>query len=241
MDYFFLLVTIVVSILILILAYIKRSIDLSALLSSSFVGTAILILIYLRNPRLWYWIYVVLAFFIFGNLVSKYKFNEKEKNGVEQDIRTFRNVFGNGGSAVIFSIFYYITNNELFLLGILGSMSTATADTFATEIGQIYEKNPRLITNLRKRVRVGTSGAVSLYGTIAAFIGAFLTSSIAIFFNKPVFLAIGIVSGIIGCNMDSIFGAIFERDIIDKHMVNFFGTFSGGISAVLMGFIFKLV
>ena len=157
---FYLWTTIVVSLSILLLAYLKRKISLSALLASGLVGTLLL----LSLGELWYWIYIVLVFFVVGNLVSKYKYLEKEKNGVEQSIRTYRNVFGNGGSAVIYSVFYYVTGNQLFLYGFVGAMATATADTFATEIGQIYDKNPRLITNLKKKVKVGTSGAVSVPG-----------------------------------------------------------------------------
>ena len=94
--------TIIICIVILGLAYLKKKIDASAVIASALVGAVVLFTL----GDLWYWIYLILAFFVIGNLVSKFKFKEKEKNGVEQDIRTYQNVFGNGGSAVIFSIFY---------------------------------------------------------------------------------------------------------------------------------------
>ncbi len=234
MDYLFFWSTVIVCVLILVFAYVRKKIDFSALFASGLVGTIIIISL----GDLWYWIYIVLAFFIVGNLVSKYRFSEKEKNGVDQDTRTFRNVFGNGGSAVFFSMIYYITGDSLYLFGFLGSMAAATADTFATEIGQIYEKKPRLITNLRKRVKVGTSGAVSIPGSLAAILGAFLVSLFPVFFNQGViYLGVGVLAGFIGCNFDSLLGASFERKILDKHLVNLFGTFSGGLFAVLLAFI----
>jgi len=205
------------------------------LIASGIVGVAI----FISLGGLWYWIYLVLAFFIIGNLVSKYKLGEKERNGVGQEIRTYKNVFGNGGSAVIYSLLYYYTGNSLLLYGFVGAMATATADTFATEIGQIYDKKPRLITNPRKKVRVGTSGAISAPGTIASLAGAFLLSLITVVFSHQIaYLYVGALSGFIGCNIDSLLGAVIEKRLIDKHTVNFLATLAGGLSALLLAFLF---
>jgi uncharacterized protein (TIGR00297 family) len=53
----------------------------------------------------------------------------------------------------------------------LGALATAGADTWATELGLLASAPPRLVTTLRP-VAPGTSGAVSLPGTLAAAGGA---------------------------------------------------------------------
>ncbi len=179
-------------------------------------------------------VYLLLGFFVLGNLISRYKYGVKEEEGIAEGTRTFRNVFGNGGAALIYAIFYFLTKNPLFYLGFLGAMATAGADTFATEMGEAHEKNPKLITNLKK-VKIGTPGAISLAGLLGALLGAALVSLIPLAFGKELlFLLIGTASGFLGCNLDSLIGATIERRIIDKHMTNFLATLSGGIIAMAL-------
>lgn len=222
-------VTILFAFFVITYAYLKRKIDFSAIIATSFIG---LIFIFMVDIE---WLYLLIGFFIFGNLVTKYKYKIKEEEGVAEGVRTFRNVFGNGGAAAIFAIFYFLMDrNPIFYFGILGAMATASADTFATEIGQAHEKKPKLITNM-KRVKVGTPGAVSLPGIFGSLLGAFLISAIPLIFSQPLdFLFFGTISGISGCITDSLFGATIERKKVDKHMTNFFATLSGGIIAMLL-------
>ncbi len=227
-----LIITIIVSVLIILYAYIRNKINLSAVVSAGIIGIITIISVGV------YWFYLVLVFFIAGNFITKFKYNEKKIRGVAESVRTYKNVFGNGGSAMIFSIFYAITKNPIFLIGFMGAMAEAAADTFATEVGQAYEKQPRLITTL-KETRVGASGAISLHGEIAALIGAGIISAIPLFFPSDIQLGImmvpaGILAGFLGCNIDSLLGATIEKNKMDKHMINFFGTLSGGIFAMLL-------
>lgn len=239
----FLLITILIAIFIILLAYLTKKIDRSALVASGIVGFGSLFLL----KEYWKLIYVILGFFILGNLITKYKFKKKEKEGVAEGIRTFRNVVGNGGAAIIYAILYYsISENPisiLFLFAFIAAMATATADTFATEIGEAHEIKPRLITNFKK-VKVGTSGAVSLPGTIGALTGAAILSLIPLSFSslsnnfdKFLIFIIPTLSGFIGCNIDSVLGATVEKKTLDKHMINFIATLSGGFFAAVLSFL----
>ncbi len=58
----------------------------------------------------------------------------------------------------------------------LGALATAAADTWATEIGLLAPGRPRLITTLRP-VAPGTSGGVTLQGTLAGLAGAFVVGT----------------------------------------------------------------
>jgi len=234
-DIFFIF-TVIIAISIIIYAYLKKKIDISAVLASGIVGIVVLLTLGER----WNLIYLVVGFFILGNLVTKYKYSVKKKRRVAEGVRTFRNVFGNGGAATIYSLLFFLTNSQALLSGILGAMATAAADTFATEIGQAHEKNPRLITNL-KRVPVGKSGAVSVPGLIGSLLGSGAISIVPVILgsNFMIFF-IGIISGFIGCIIDSIMGATFERKIIDKHMTNFVATMAGGLIAVILSSWFEI-
>ena len=192
-----------------------------------------------------YWIYLILAFFIIGNLVTKYRYSAKESLGVAEGMRTYKNVFGNGGAATVFAILYSLTGrNPVLLLGFIGSMATATADTFATEVGGAHSREPRLITNLRK-TKAGTSGAVSLPGSMGALIGAAIISLIPLLFivglDKTLIFFTGTISGFIGCHVDSLIGATLEGEKGNTHITNFLGTLSGGITAILFYLLFKPV
>jgi uncharacterized protein (TIGR00297 family) len=241
MDFFF-SATILIAILIIILAYLAGRIDISALIASGIVGLGSLFLL----KEYWKLIYVVLGFFVLGNLVTRYRFKKKEKEGVAEGIRTFRNVFGNGGAATIYVILYYLISDNpisiVLLFAFIAAMAAATADTFATEIGQAHEMKPRLITNF-KRVDVGTSGAVSLLGTIGALAGAAILSSVPIIlslfsdFDRLLIFIIPTISGFIGCNIDSLLGATVEKKTLNKHTVNFIATLSGGFLAAALSFL----
>jgi uncharacterized protein (TIGR00297 family) len=183
----------------------------------------------------WFLIYLVLAFFALGNLVTRYRFSVKAEYKVAEGVRSFLNVFGNGGAATLFSIIFFFSHLELMLFGVLGAMATATADTFATEVGQAHERKPRMITS-GKKVEVGTSGAVSSYGLLASFIGAFLTSLIPAFFGFGLLVvAVGTLAGFLGCVVDSFIGATLEKKLMDTHLTNFIATFCGGLFAILLG------
>lgn len=238
-ELLFLVFTLTLSAYIISYAYWKRKIDLSAALASTSVGLITLLTV---GP---YWLYLILTFFVFGNLVTKFNYDLKKEKGVAERERTFRNVFGNGGAALLFGILYFLSgNNPLFLLGFLGAMASASADTFATEIGVVYEWKPRLITNFKK-TKAGTNGAVSLPGTVAAVLGAATISLVPMFYPTPnldknTIFFIGITSGVIGAFTDSLVGATIEGKIkkIDNHTTNFIGTLIGGLTAIIL---FKII
>ncbi|MEA3255750.1 MAG: DUF92 domain-containing protein [Candidatus Altiarchaeota archaeon] len=237
-DLFF-LATIIFAVVVIFYAYRRKKIDFSALAASGVVGAVALLTVGV------YWLYLILAFFIIGNLVTKYRYSAKESLGVAEGVRTYKNVFGNGGAATVFAILYPLTGwNPVLLLGFIGSMATATADTFATEVGGAHDREPRLITNLRK-TKAGTSGAISLPGSIGALIGAATISLIPLLFtvelDKTLIFFTGTISGFIGCHVDSLIGATLERTRGNTHITNFLGTLSGGITAILLYLLLKSV
>jgi uncharacterized protein (TIGR00297 family) len=160
-------------------------------------------------------------------------------------MRDINNVLGNGLSPLIFAVLYALYCDNVFLLAFSGSVATACADTFSTEIGQA-EGKPRLITTLKK-VPVGTNGGVSLQGLGASLLGSLLISLVCLIFwfdlqitvrSISLLFCICLLSGFLGCLVDSIFGATAEdREPLklNKHHVNILATLFGGIFAIILG------
>jgi uncharacterized membrane protein len=87
------------------------------------------------------------------------------------------------------------------------------ADTWSTELGLLSPVSPRMITN-GKKVEQGTSGGVTLAGTLAALAGATLVGLAAIIFSAGqawLFnLIVIVLGGLIGSLFDSVLGATMQ-------------------------------
>ncbi len=235
-------VTILVALSSVVYAYTRRKINTAALLGTLALGTGILIT--LRLQYSYCGLLTLLAFFLFGNLVTHYKYDKKAALGVAEGnrgMRSMNNVLGNGLSPLLFALSFAISHNPVSLVGFSGSVATACADTFSTEIGQA-EGKPRLITTMRE-VPVGTSGGISLYGTGAALLGSALISLVSLTFtldmntDRQAFFIICLVSGFTGALADSLLGATVEDRAplnLNKHHVNFMATLIGGILAIVI-------
>jgi len=161
----------------------------------------------------------ILTFFLLSSLLSRLTQKRKLVDMIFQKtgVRDFYQVMANGGLAgVIVLIIYFFKDNSLYLI-YLSVISAATADTWATEIGIFSQSNPRLITTLKK-VSAGTSGAISLMGSIAAIAGSVVITIIgyysAILMELPyqisTYLIFIIPAGFLGSMTDSFIGATLQ-------------------------------
>ena len=109
--------------------------------------------------------------------------------------------------------FFIAPQQEWIWLAFAGAMAAVNADTWSTELGVLSSVLPRLITNGRE-VERGTSGGVSLAGTLAAMGGAALVAVAAVSFppyqNWLLRLGIIILGGVIGSLFDSVLGASLQ-------------------------------
>jgi uncharacterized protein (TIGR00297 family) len=80
-------------------------------------------------------------------------------------------VLANGGIAALLSLVHQAYPSVLWWGAFVGSLAAATADTWATELGVLAKKPPRLVTT-GAAVPPGTSGGVSLLGTAATVGGS---------------------------------------------------------------------
>lgn len=181
------------------------------------------------------WLLLIILFLVMSLLATKYSKKYKMSLGEFEGRRTSKNVISNGVVACFMAAFggYYLT----FVGGFIGAIATATADTLASEIG-VLDQNPRLITTFQK-VNPGTNGAVSVLGTAVGIAGAAVIGIAAYFLgimpNALSAILVSIISGTVGCFMDSILGALFENQgwITNEH-VNLIATIVGAIVGILL-------
>ena len=123
---------------------------------------------------------LLIAFFLSSSLLSGLGRSRKRRFAgmfSKSGKRDLGQVFANGGAAVLFAVVYGLTQDNFWLAGFVGSIAVATADTWATEIGILSRRRPRLITT-GERVERGTSGAVSPLGYFAILGGSGLIGSL---------------------------------------------------------------
>ena len=181
------------------------------------------------------WLLLIILFLVMSLLATRYSKKYKRSLGQFEGRRTTKNVISNGVVACFMAAFggYYLP----FVGGFIGAIATATADTLASEIG-VLDPHPRLITTFQK-VDPGTNGAVSTLGTSVGIIGAAIIGIAAYFLgiiaNPLSAIIVSIVSGTVGCFMDSILGALFEnRHLITNEHVNLMATIVGAIVGILL-------
>ncbi|HMR98746.1 MAG TPA: DUF92 domain-containing protein [Anaerolineales bacterium] len=203
------------ALLIASLAYRAHSLSKSGALAAIFLGTIIFGLGGIP------WAVLLLTFFFTSSALSrafknrKQELNEKYSKGDQRDAGQ---VFGNGGLAAAFVLFHFFyPESNIGWIGFAASLAAVNADTWATELGVLNPSPPRMITDIRKRVEKGTSGGVSLVGTLASLAGSALIAALASLFtdivplrdNWSLFLPITF-AGLAGSLFDSFLGATVQ-------------------------------
>ena len=203
----------ILAIVIAYVAYRARSLNKSGAYAATLIGTVIF------GIGGWQWASLLLAFFVSSSALSrafknrKQGLNEKFSKGHERDAGQ---VFGNGGLAAFFAALHaFYPGSIIPWVGFAASLAAVNADTWATELGVLNPAPPRIITDLRKRVEKGTSGGISLWGTGASLLGAFLIALLAVLLSPTGILNAGhwlliTFAGLAGSLFDSFLGATVQ-------------------------------
>ena len=153
----------------------------------------------------------LLAFFVSGSALSRFKQTEKARRGVLAQAkggeRDAWQVLANGGAATLCLLVLGTRGAP----GFLGALATAAADTWATELGLLARSRPRLVTTFES-VAPGTSGGVTEEGTLASAAGALAVGAawwVAGGRGRHV-LRGAVASGVAGALVDSLLGATVQ-------------------------------
>lgn len=189
---------------------------------------------------------VVLLFFITSAVISG-KWKVRSADLPENARRDGLQVWANGFwliACLMLSVFF---GPDIFMVGAMAVVATATADTWGTELGTTSPNATYLITDFRTVVP-GTDGGVSVKGTTAALLASAIIAMASVYFfsfSFYVFLCI-FLAGFLGCLVDSYLGAIFQRNNssvmmpvlnseinIDNNLVNGISTGVGAFLAII--------
>jgi uncharacterized protein (TIGR00297 family) len=199
-----------------LLAYRRRSLSRSGIAGAIITGTTTF------GLGGWSWGLSLIFFFISSSIFSHFRAPDKAHTAADKfskgGQRDIGQVAANGGIATLLSLGYGLVSSassqKLLQAGYTGALATATADTWATELGVLALQQPRLITT-GEPVAPGTSGGITLLGSAAAALGA-LASGIIFWLlqrcqksllSRPL---IALVSGLGGSMVDSILGATVQ-------------------------------
>lgn len=219
-----------------VIAFFLKWITLDAVTSAVVFGTVVL------GLGGWVMAGLVLLFFLSGTYLSRDRewADLPDHTGFFSGRFKFRRnglqVWANGFWMAFFIVGWFLLDMEMFFIAAVATLSTATADTWATEIGSRDHVNTVLITNFRK-VEPGTEGGVSWNGILAAISGAVLIGLVYLLLTGTLQMRdFGIIAfcGSLGCIVDSFLGAVYQYGNDDSlHWFNrYFKTPEAANSAV---------
>jgi uncharacterized protein (TIGR00297 family) len=156
---------------------------------------------------------LLILFFVTSSALSR--LGPRRKAGVAARFekggrRDAGQVIANGGAASVLAVAYGFAGAPVLMAALAGALAAVTADTWATELGVLSRRPPRLITS-GKTVEAGTSGAVSREGLIAAVGGSALIAVVAGWGTASAAVAVAaLVGGVLGAVADSVLGATVQ-------------------------------
>jgi uncharacterized protein (TIGR00297 family) len=206
-----------------LIAYRRRSLSRGGIAGAIVTGTTTF------GLGGWSWGLTLIFFFVSSSIFSHLRARDKAKTAADKfskgAARDLAQVGANGGVATLLAVSYGVAPSRFIrgicLAGYTGALATATADTWATEIGVLSTRQPRLITT-GETVSPGTSGGITPLGTGAAVAGALALGTIfwllqhcrrslaSLPFNA-------LASGLIGSLVDSFLGATVQAMYFCPH------------------------
>ena len=222
-----LLVSISLVTLLLVASKITKILDNRGTIAAAIVGVLVGV------AGHWSWLIILLSFLASSHYATKWNWEEKKAKGFcesEDGARGWKNVVANGGIPAIAAIWAFYSDNWSDMFWVIScGVAVAASDTWASEFGCLDERS-RMITNLRA-CEPGVNGGFSPNGQVAALAGSAFIASVAFIAgwipgNGDFMVGLKIagiitVIGWIGCQIDSLLGAILEnRGLMTKGTVN---------------------
>ncbi|KAJ9168411.1 hypothetical protein P3X46_019938 [Hevea brasiliensis] len=226
------LIAVLISSLIAIGAYRRKSLDLSGAVTGFLVMTIHFAINYSFGA-------ILLAFSFSSSEITKV--GEEKKRRIDADFKEggqrnwIQVLFNSGMSTVLAVVFWKLSGLQDKCLdtkestvitsligGIIGHYSCSNGDTWSSELGVLSDAQPRLITTF-KPVRKGTNGGVTMVGLVAAaaagsVIG--LTFVLFGFFTRSceydvalkqiLVIPLAAMAGLCGSLIDSLLGATLQ-------------------------------
>lgn len=211
-----------------------RTVTGSGALTGALIGTTIYICAGWEGWGL------LLVTFIAASVASKIGLTRKTLLGIAEERggrRGAGNAIANTGVAAAASLVVLMSGDPaLAALAFTTALAAGGSDTIASEIGKAFGRRTWSITSL-SRVPPGTSGAMSLEGTLAGIAGAAGLGLVAIALGLVPRAALWIVvaASTGGALLESWLGATLEGPgILNNDMLNFINTAAAALVAVAL-------
>ena len=232
----------VISLTLALVVFLARAATPFAAVAGGVI-TAVLMLAPLPKPGLSSWyrsaLPPLLALFVLTFSATRFGRGKKQRLGVAEDKRgrNAAQVAANLGVAGLGAAFAFShpLPDGWFAVIVTAALAEATADTVASELGEVLGGQPLLVTT-RRQVAPGTDGAISLAGSLTGTGGAVLVVLVAALTLKlglgaALSAALGAIGGLF---VDSLLGATAERrGWLNNDAVNFLSTFAAAVIAVI--------
>lgn len=159
--------------------------------------------------------FVLLASFFGGSVAidkikRRIRRGDVSDEGLKGDMRDHMQVIANGLVPTLAALLYLLTGKSVFVIAFVAALSEAFADTAASGIGAFSGKayDPFRF----KATERGLSGGMSLIGTLASLVAAFVIGLIALAFGKLELsmLLVTTLSAFLGGVFDSFLGSLFQ-------------------------------
>jgi len=190
-------------------------------LSGALAGSAVAFIMAVRDLRMFLALLVVFAVTLAATRVGharKLQLRTAEPPGGRNAAQAMANL---GIAALVVAV-----AGQAWPVLALAALAEAAGDTSSSEIGMAFPGKTWMITTFQP-VTAGTDGGISLFGTIAALLGAAGVAVAAVTTGLVPFAQIAtiILAGFFGTIVDSLLGAVFERrGWLDNDLVNLLST-----------------
>ena len=232
-----------ISVALALLVLLARAATPLAALTGGVIA-AVLTLAPLRSSGLPSWyrsaLPSLLALFLLTFAATRFGRGKKQRLGLAEDKRG-RNAaqvaanLGVAGLGAVAALTHPLAGS-FYVVAVVAALAEATADTLASELGEVLGGPPLLVTSF-VRVAPGTDGAVSLAGTAAGTGGAVLVvlvamSTLGLGLFEAVCAGMGALGGLF---VDSLLGATAERrGWLNNDAVNFLSTLAASAIAAMI-------
>lgn len=171
---------------------------------------------------------VLVALFAMTWVSTRMGYHRKLARGLAErrEGRNAWQILANLAVAALTSVVFSATGNRVWLVAGLAALAEAATDTVASEVGQYYGSEARMITTWQ-RVAAGTDGGVSISGSVAGAVAGVVIVLVAMVGGMvlPTQIWIPVAAGFAGMLIDSFLGATLQRrGWISNQTVNFIST-----------------
>ena len=181
----------------------------------------------------------LLAVLVLTLLATRWRREHKRNMGVAERSggRSASQVAANLGAAALCAAagIGFPRHFGILMVGAMAALAEAAADTVSSEAGQAAASQARMILNLHP-APIGTNGAISLEGTFAGCMAAFVVAWVSAFFGVVDGRWVPVIAGagVAGMLFDSVLGATLEnRGKMGNDSVNFVSTVFAADMAII--------